>query len=311
MTDALRRLLARAELENAGPITAQETARWPTGAVDHFVAVGFLRPTTPATSIRYDGCDHDCVIEPEIMTHAVTGEQFGVHRCMQGECGLVRIPLDDLRQWKFELLGAARAAAHAIDASGQVVEDVPGRLVALGPIVNGDICRDIFLARGLAWSDAGSALADARRLKASAAPLVLVLADLPESSIWPGCKPAVAALLDITSLDRSGLKIDLGPVVARPTKPHLDAMESEWLTVTEAAKRMLAEDVIDDLDLKRAKPRVSTAATRGQLRDNGKTGADRRIESGSLAKWMLELRKANLAEDIEVVALKRRRQPFR
>jgi len=50
------------------------------------------------------------------------------------------------------------------------------------------------------------------------------------------------------SLDENGLVVDLSLVIGRPTKPHPDAMESEWLTVTEAAKRMVAEEVIDDLD---------------------------------------------------------------
>ena len=49
--------------------------------------------------------------------------------------------------------------------------------------------------------------------------------------------------------------------IERPTKLHTDAMASELLTVTQAAERLVAEDVIDDLDLRRAKSRVSTAAT--------------------------------------------------
>jgi len=318
MIDTLRWLLHRAELEHAGPITAQEVKRWPVDVLEQFVGLGLLRPMASAASIRYDGCDHGCVIEPEIITHAITGERFGAHHCMRAECGLVRINLDTLRQWAFDLLSVANAVACAIDAGGQVVEDVPGRLVAMGSVLVADTCRDVFLARGLAWSDANSALADARRLKASAAPLVLALADLPHRSIWSDCKPAIAALADIASFNGRKIMIDLGAVVQRPTKPHPDSTKSDWLTVTEAAKRLLDEDVLDGLDLARAKTLVSTAASRDRLVSNDQGGRARRIESGSLAAWILEQRRKNLAEDIDAPRPKRgrasggrARQPFR
>ena len=317
MTDALRRLLRRAEFEAAAPISAQEARRWGLGAVDHFVALGLLRKTTPAKTIRYDGCEHGCHMTPEIVTHAVTGEQFGVHGCSY-DCGLVRIPLDDLRQWEFDLIGAAKAVARAIDAGSQVAEDIPGRLVEVGRVVAGDLWRDVFLARGLAWSDASSAFADARRLKASAAPLVLGLELLPGAPVWTDCKPALALLIDIASLEDGSLKVDLTGVVERPTKPHADAVASEWLTVTQAAERLVAEDVLDDLDLARAKALVSTAASRGHLVTNSEQGRGRRIESGSLAAWMLEQRRKNLKEENDTPKPKRPRargasprQPFR
>jgi len=293
MTETLRWLLLRADLRNAGPVTAQETEYWPAGAVERFVGLGLLRPTTPAETIRYDGCDHGCEIEPEIITHAVTGERFGVHRCMKDECGLVRIPLAELRRWEFDLLGAAKAVARAIDAGGRVAEDVPGRLVEMGRIVAGDTWRDVFLARGLAWSDAAEALADARRLKASAAPLMLALAKLPGEPVWPDCKPALALLADIASLDDCGLKVDLADIIERPTNPHSDAIGSKWITVTEAAQ-MLVSDV-SGINLEQAKARVSKAANAGKFTTNGKQRQARRIDRASFSAWRLVQREKDLA----------------
>jgi len=89
---------------------------------------------------------------------------------------------------------------------------------------------------------------------------------------------------------------------ARPESRGQNAEANEWLTVTESARRLIAEDVIDNLNLPRAKAHVSTAATRGRLLTNGEQGRARRIESGSLAKWILERRKANLAKEDDVVA---------
>jgi len=307
MTEWLRRLLSRAELQHAAPVTVQEARRWGPGAVERFVALGLLHPTTPATTIRYEGCDHGCYMKPQIITNAVTGEQSGVHGCAY-DCGVVRIPLNELRLWAFDLPGTAKAVARAVDAGGKVIEDVPGRLVEVGRVVAGETWRDLFLARGLAWDEATKELADARRLKASAAPLVLALATLPVRPVWPDCKPAIGLLADVASFDRRGLTVDLDGVLRRPTNPHGDAVAAEWISVSEAARRLVAEDVVDGLDLNHAKARVSTAASRGHLHDNGMKGPGRRIESGSLAKWMLRLRKENLAEDVDAPRRKSRRR---
>lgn len=309
MTDSLRDLLGRFELEHAGPVSAQEARRWSEGLLDRLVACHILRSITPASSIRNEDCDHGCDMEPEVVTHATTGERFGIHWCVRGDCGLVRIPLDDLRRWEFDLLGIASTVARSINADSHIAEDIPDRLIEVGRISAGDEWRDVFLARGLAWDDAPAAFADARRLKVSAAPLVLALAQLPSKPIWIDCHPAIALLTDSISLDDKGLNIDLSGVLERQTRPHPDAVESKWLTVTAAAKRLLEEDVIDGLNLTRAKSRVSTAATRNHLVTNGKSGSDRRIESGSLARWILKLRAKNLAEDIEVVKPHRTRLP--
>lgn len=307
MTDALRWLLRRAEIQDAAPISAREVWRWGPGAVDRFVDLGLLRKTTPARYIRYDGCDHGCSIEPEIVTDPATGDRFGVHRCMQDECGLVRVPLDELLRWEFDLFGTARAVAKAVDAGGQVVEDVSSRLVEVGRVDDGQVWRDLFLARGLAWDDAATVLAGARRLKASGAPLVLGLAMLPEQRVWADCKPAIALLSDIASLD-GRLTVDLDAALERPTDPHPDSVESEWLTVTEAADRLLEADVLDGYNMAKAKTRISTAATRGELVSNGEKGTDRRLESGSLARWMLQLRRQELAEDYNEPRRRRRRR---
>ena len=72
---------------------------------------------------------------------------------------------------------------------------------------------------------------------------------------------ALPLLAGVASLEERNLKVDLTDVIEHPTKPHAGAGESKWLTVTQAAERLVAEDVIDDLDLRRAKLRVLTAAT--------------------------------------------------
>lgn len=293
MTESLRDLLGRFDLEHAAPITAAEARRWGREFVERVIALGVLREATPAARLRNETCEHGCDMEPEIITHATTGERFGVHRCLREECGLVRIPLDDLRRWEFNLSGAAEAIASAISAGGQVTVDVPGRLVEVGRIVSGDTWRDVFLARGLAWSDAATALADARRPKASRAPLVLALAELPRADVWSDCHPAVTLLSDVASFEDAELAMDLSGVIGRQTRPHASAIESKWITVTEAARLLL--DDVSGIELPKAKARVSKAASGEKFTTNGKQGQARRIDRESFSVWRLEQRERDLA----------------
>lgn len=68
-----------------------------------------------------------------------------------------------------------------------------------------------------------------------------------------------------------------GPSESDPPR-HEPPPPGGWLTVTQAAERLMAEDVLDGLDMARAKTLVSTAATRGRLDSNGEKGRGRRID---------------------------------
>ena len=293
MIDPLHDLLGRFELRHAEPITTPEARRIGMDLVQRLGSLGLLREVTPASRIRNEDCEHACDMEPEIITHARTGERFGIHRCVREQCGLVRIQLDDLRRWDLDLLGVATALASAANAGGQVAMDVQDRMVEVGRVVVGGTWRDVFVARGLAWDDAPSELSQALRLKASGAPLVLALGDLPVSKVWSDCHPAVALFSDIVSLADGELRIDFTSVIDRPTKPHAGAIESKWITVTEAGE--LLQTDVSGITLKQAKARVSKAASAGKFTTNGKKGPDRLIERGSFTIWRMEHREKDLA----------------
>jgi hypothetical protein len=67
-----------------------------------------------------------------------------------------------------------------------------------------------------------------------------------------------------------------------------------WLTVTDAARRLM--DVVSDLDLKKARARISVAAGRDEFQTNGKERTDRRIDRDSFSTWLLKQRERDLAE---------------
>jgi len=66
----------------------------------------------------------------------------------------------------------------------------------------------------------------------------------------------------------------------------------DWITVTEAAKRMIDLEVVPKIDPEKAKARISKACG-SQIKCAGK-GNFRRIDPGSLSIWLLDQRKKDL-----------------
>ncbi len=133
MADDLGKLLVRAEHLRDGVFTPQDAHVWTRERVDRFEALGVIESDGHAQEIIYDGCDHDCTVvnsgfkkHPDDASRSVC-----VHRCLNG-CGRVILEAQDFEQWRFSLAGLAQAVRSAIGASGEVVEDVPGRVVLVG-----------------------------------------------------------------------------------------------------------------------------------------------------------------------------------
>lgn len=293
MRSDLGKLLVRFEHLRDRVLTPLDARAWRREWLASMETLGVLEAAGHAVEIIHEGCDHDCaVLNSGFQKHPNDADRIiCIHRCLKG-CGQVIFEPDDFEQWRFSLVGLAAAVARAIDAGGQVLEDIPDRLVVVGRIVAGHTWRDVFLARGLAWSDAASVLTTARRLKASGEPLVLALGELPGNEVWPDCHPAMALLSDIVSFDHTGLAVDLTGVIERPTKPHADAATRRWITVTEAARLLL--DDVSGIELPQAKARVSKAASDGKFTTNAKHGQARRIDRPSFSVWRLEQREKDL-----------------
>ena len=66
----------------------------------------------------------------------------------------------------------------------------------------------------------------------------------------------------------------------------------QWLTVTQAAEMLL--EVVSNIDLPRARARVSRGAQRGKFKTNNCRGKARRVERPSYSIWLLEQREKDL-----------------
>lgn len=99
--------------------------------------------------------------------------------------------------------------------------------------------------------------------------------------------------MSVCRLEDGELVVDLAIAVDRATVPHPDARPEDWLTVTEAAEKLM--DVVDGLDLKKARARISCAAGDNKFVTDGASGADRRIHIHAFNAWLMEQRRKDLA----------------
>lgn len=293
MGDVLGELLNRVEVIPDGVLTGRDIRSWPTAEVDRLVSMGILIDGGSTNMIVYDDCDHECTIENTgfIEHPKEPGRTVCVHRCMHG-CGLVLLEPTDFAQWQFSLIGLAGVVARAIDATGSIVEDVPGRIVLVGTIgaPNGE--SEVFLACGLAQADAQVVLASSARLNASSSPLLLTVGSAPATGIWlPQSPPRTAVLAEHAMLSPDGFEFDL--LRAFPGGILIESKPVEWLRVTDAGRLLLSD--VSDITLPQAKARVTKAIRAGKIRTNGKTSHQRRIDPDSFSTWRLEQREKDLA----------------
>lgn len=297
MTDPLRHLLSRLDHDLSPVVTAADVKRWPAGVPKAMIDAGLLREIEPATSIVYEGCDERCLITPELIENPEAGRVVGVYHCKRDGCGRITIEPDELRQWEPSFEGLASAVASAVDLGAAVAPVLPGRIYLLGTLPTGGGPLDVFLARGLAWDDARTAIESADRLQASSSPVVLVPARIPQTELWDGVRPMLLSIKEHASWNARSACLDFGglPDALRSVRPRV--REERWLTVTECA-RLIADD-LPSLTLTQAKARVSRAAGSGRLVTNGKTRGARRIERTSFDAWRLEQRDRDMDVDDE------------
>jgi hypothetical protein len=295
VADDLSKLLIRAEYLRDGILTPQDARAWSRERLEGFEALGVIASSGHAEEIVYDGCEHDCtVVNSGFQKHPDDpARSICVHRCLNG-CGRVILEAQDFEQWRFSLLGLAEAVRSAIGASGEVIEDVPGRVVLVGTASVAGRVAEMFLGYGLDRSDAAGVVASAPRLAAAEHPAVLSIGVKP-GNIWSvGKRPMTAVLAEHVSLGSEGLVLDLAAVF--PASGMVEVKPDEWLTVTDAAKLLMKD--LPWLTLQKARARVSRAGGKdSKFTTNGIKGGKHRIEPNSFDSWRLKQRDLDLAKD--------------
>lgn len=262
---------------------------WPAWLFEAFTELGVLVELSAADVVMCDSCANGQLLEVDVCEYP-TGA-IGIAKCP--ECGRVQLPLERLRQWRFDLGGLASAVHSAVGGAGQAEEVMAERFWSIGTIAGDAEPRDVFVARGLGGQEAGEIVRQATALRRAPAPLVLTCATAPDPAIWNGFRPAVEMLTSIATIVDGQLVVDLSLACDRLTVPHPDAKPEDWLNVTQSAEKLMG--VIDGITIKKARARVSRAATDEKFVTNGVKGDERRIHIHSFSTWLMEQREKELA----------------
>jgi len=214
--DPLPSILRRLDWLEDSAYPFDEVKRWPSGALERLLAAGIIRKTNPAREVTCGNCADGCLIMPDIVEDPRTGQMVCTGWCHDPEDGgLVTFSVDRLRLWEPHFEGLASHVARELGTTGGVSTVVAGRVCLMGALVSDGGCRDLFLARGLTWPDAGGVIAQADRLRASASPVILVPDQMPPLDFWQTLRPAVASLMEALVETDGPPRLDPGMLLGR------------------------------------------------------------------------------------------------
>jgi hypothetical protein len=222
LNDLLGHILQRVDLmpEGSNVYTADEVAGWPEGALDFFVNQRLLSPTTPANSLECDGCEERCFMTVFIPPPdaPITRRPFII--CNQrDDIGRVIVAPDRLKRWEVDLGRLAGVLSDLLGIDQTLHELICHRLWDLGKVDLESGMFEVFLARGLDWTDAEETLGNDLGLKEAVAPLVFTPGRtsrrfLPHASIF-----SVTRMLRVQKgrlvLDRDGIARAMAEKVQR------------------------------------------------------------------------------------------------
>jgi hypothetical protein len=211
--EALSELLARLGVSRGEPvlISEQELSDWPAQAVQAMKSQKLLVKAEPASSAVCPGCEQECVMRVETLTHRTLGPESFIVCDKRDDINRVRVPSSLLEQWQ---------------SSGLAIADHLAGLLGLRRPDAGDTSAgrwEIGMLKGKKGSSHLVLLADDR--------LGLTLAG---HSI---------ALADVLTLEGMGFKLDKQTLVRLVDKPIAGAGDKESATQRRARlkKRVQAE----------------------------------------------------------------------
>ncbi len=198
--DLLVHILQRLDLmaEGGNVFTADEVAGWPEGALDFFIDHRLLCPTTLAHSLECDGCEDRCfmpVAIPSADAPITTGPFIICNQ--QGHIGRVEIDPNRLRRWQVDMGFLAGVLSKLLGIDQTPNELIRQRLWDLGRVSLASGLSEVFLARGLGWTDTEETFGNNREMKESIAPLIFTPGKTTKGSMPHASLFSLARMLHI------------------------------------------------------------------------------------------------------------------
>lgn len=101
LEDVLRELIQRLGSGDDDAISWDQVRAWPEGALDVFLAAGWLKPMAPAVTVECPGCEENCFMPVRVRAGGNGQPARHFIACdRRAEIGLVKIPEARLQQWQ-------------------------------------------------------------------------------------------------------------------------------------------------------------------------------------------------------------------
>lgn len=173
---------------------------WQSAAEERLIAANLLISAEPSTWVVCPGCfDHE---EEVLVTTMANGSAKAFVPCP--EYGRVEVNDRDRRHWQVSPAWIALTLSAGLGFERRCTELLPGRLWRLGRATIRDRSRELLLARGLTWADAGALRS---RICKAVDPAVFA-AKFPPPEFWLGRPRSVVSLPDLAELGDDGLLLD-------------------------------------------------------------------------------------------------------
>jgi hypothetical protein len=232
VTDGLAAFWSRADLEDSA-FTGDELRRLP-AAIRHLLeSHSLIRQSENLRVVECDACGDGHLEEVEILVEPAGSKARAYITCP--DAGRVSVDMERLQLWSVDLDAVARTAAVALDLRGRIISITPNRVWLLGTKQFDQHMRDIFLVRGIDWSDNRQILESAARLSNSRCPLILCLNRFPNDAEWQDRDRVVISLAETSWF--GGQQSSLGDRIAAILGEYKGPRGIDPLPPTPAGKR--------------------------------------------------------------------------
>jgi len=142
LDDVLRELLEGVRFVAGEPYVVgwQTTQRWPEGTVDTLKNSGLLRSTHQAESMECWKCEDHCCLDVIPITHEDKPTRYFMV-CddpeMQGRVGRIKVPVEQLQQWRITTLQLAKLVAKLLKIENKIEQQGDNNHIRIGMIDGG------------------------------------------------------------------------------------------------------------------------------------------------------------------------------
>jgi len=205
--------------------------------------LNILRPSATATHVVCDACFDHHVEKVTSIKYPDETTRFFIS-CPEN--GRVEVPRDRLFQWTVDFAPILSSLASGLSVKGSPTEIVPGRIWNLGRAALAGKSKAVWVARGLAWPDAGQL---AQSIPKGRSPVLFYLGQLADDDLLDIPRESIIELRTVVQMngdlviDCEAIERQLADVAAPPVTKKTKKQTQRDATVG-AMKRELHERIL-------------------------------------------------------------------